>query len=119
MFSFSGSCFSRPVVGTVPVVFLCLLMTSCATGPTAAQRQLVQWQDNINAAQQKRDVCSQKVDDNPAYQSVLQHYPPYAGKATLVQLADSGVPSEEDVQAILSLGTMKRLGVVTSGSKKT
>jgi hypothetical protein len=71
-------------------------MVSCST---AAQRQASFIRENNQAANQKASNCSNNVYTNPDYQRIIQHIPK---NPTLEQLADNGVPTDEDIRDIIA-----------------
>jgi hypothetical protein len=93
-----GRCSVRVVV-TAILVILCVVMTSCAT---TAQRQGAARSQGIQVVRQNWKSCTDKITSNPTYWTLFQHRPFSANKATLAQLADTGVPSDEDVDLIIA-----------------
>jgi hypothetical protein len=82
-------------------IFLCVLMTSCAT---TAQRQAASIRQNFEVTGQKIRACTQTMVDGAAYQTIAQHAPNVGlVNPTLAQLADGGLPSDEDVQNIIAV----------------
>ncbi len=85
------------------VMFIIVLLFGCTT---AAQRQASFIRENSEAVKQKVLVCSHKVETNPDYQKIAIHMPlviTATKHPTLLQLADNGMPSDEDIKAIISL----------------
>lgn len=78
-----------------------LLIAGCQT---MAQRQAEALRVSMQVANQKIKACVQKIESNPAYQEIAKHTPLNGlVSPTLLQLADAGVPTDEDVQAIIAL----------------
>jgi hypothetical protein len=100
MLHLRGSCFSRlAVVGAVPVVVVCLLMTSCET---TAQRQGSGMSQAIQVAGQKWNACIEKVGSNPTYKVVVAYMSSHADRPTLRQLQNKNIPSDGAIQDIIA-----------------
>jgi hypothetical protein len=83
------------------VIFVSALMAGCLT---AAQRQVISIQQNTQAANEKIRACLQKITTNPAYQGIAQHAPLNTLiNPTLLQLADTGLPTNEEVEVIVAI----------------
>lgn len=84
----------------ISTIFAFVLMAGCQT---VAQRQATSIRENIQAVNQTLLACLQKIETNPAYQSITSHRPLGRLNPTLPQLADNGVPSDEDVKVVIAI----------------
>lgn len=83
----------------ISVILSCLLITSCQT---TAQRQGAAIRNGLQIAKQRADDCFQKIDGNPLYQNINQRLPSDPNQATPMQMADESIPTDEDVQIMIS-----------------
>ena len=98
-----GSYFSQFLakLHLILVIFTCLLLISCQT---MAQRQAASIRKNLADAGQNMMICFHNIEANPAYQGIAKHRPLKGDQSpSLEQLADEGVPNDEDIKAIIAL----------------
>lgn len=83
----------------IHVILSCVLVTSCQT---SSQRQGDAIRQGLQLANQRGDDCFRKIEANPMYQNLYQHLSGNPNLATPAQLADEGMPTEEDVELLIS-----------------
>ncbi len=85
------------------VMFIIVLLFGCTT---AAQRQASFIRENSQAVKQKVLAYAHNVETNPNYLNIAIHMPLVISVTThpnILQLADNGMPNDEDIRAIILL----------------
>ena len=84
---------------TVSLLAIAGLIAGCAT---AAQRQHQMMSTTIQSASQNLLACIATVHDSAEYAPLRKHIPSKISDATLEQLADTNLASEEEIKAIFA-----------------
>lgn len=87
----------KAIKQTVSVLAVAGLIAGCAT---AAQRQYQTMASNIQSASQKLQACSQAEYNSAEYEPLRKHIPLSINHATLEQLADRNLVSDEEIKVI-------------------
>lgn len=83
----------------ITTVLLCFLMASCQT---SAQKQANTVMENLKITVQKLGVCEKDVSANPMYRPLGNCFPSGGNAPTLMQLTNKKLPTDEEVQLIIS-----------------
>lgn len=98
-----GSYFSQLLakLHLIFAIFACLLLISCQT---MAQRQAASIRKNFADAVQNARNCRLNIYATPAYWGIAKHAPLFEDQSPrLDQLADEGVPKDEDIKTIIAV----------------
>jgi hypothetical protein len=79
-------------------LLICATVLGCAT---AAQRQGALILSNVRGATERLTPCFVKSETNPAYKDLAERIPVGRGNSTLLQLANSSMATEAEVELII------------------
>src|SRR6516165_11553130 len=82
------------------VLTIAAFLAGCAT---AAQRQYQAMASNNQSAVQDLRICSETVYNSPEFAPLRRHLPFKVTDATLEQLSDNSLASDDEIKVILAL----------------
>jgi hypothetical protein len=82
------------------VIAIAALLAGCAT---AAQRQYQAMASNNQSAVQELQACTKALYDSPEYAPLRRHAPYKVSDATLEQLSDNSLATDDEIKLILAL----------------